>query len=204
MLLIQFVSANQLILIFNFLLIGSKPLYLLWDNLGWALQIWWYIECSTLTTLFFRIWNHLPGIPSPPLTLFIIMLSKAQLTSNCRMSGSRCMATPLWLSRSLRPFFFFFFNSSVYSCHLFLISYASVRSILFLSLILPIFAWNVPLVSLIFLKEISSLSHSVFSLYFFVLFTKEGFLISPSYTLELCIQLGICPLLLCLSLLSYL
>ena len=38
------------------------------------------------------------------------------------------------------------------SCHLFLISSASVRSIPFLSFIEPIFAWKVPLVSLIFLK----------------------------------------------------
>ena len=35
----------------------------------------------------------------------------------------------------------------------FLISFASVRSILFLSFIQPIFAWNVPLVTLIFLKR---------------------------------------------------
>ena len=41
----------------------------------------------------------------------------------------------------------------MYSCHLFLISAASVRSIPFLSFIEPIFAWNVPLVSLIFLKR---------------------------------------------------
>ena len=39
------------------------------------------------------------------------------------------------------------------SCHLFLISSASVRAILFLSFIVPIFAWNIPLVSLIFLKR---------------------------------------------------
>ena len=45
------------------------------------------------------------------------------------------------------------FSSSVYSCHLFLISSASVRSIPFLSFIEPIFAWNGPLVSLIFLKR---------------------------------------------------
>ena len=43
-------------------------------------------------------------------------------------------------------------TSSIYSCHLFLISSASVRSIKFLSFIMPIFAWNVPLLSLIFLK----------------------------------------------------
>ena len=40
----------------------------------------------------------------------------------------------------------------MYSCYLFLISSASVRSIQFLSFIVPIFAWNVPLVSLRFLK----------------------------------------------------
>ena len=64
--------------------------------------------------------------------------------------------------------------SSVYSRHLFLISSASVRSILFLSFIEPIFAGNVPLVSH-FLEEISSLSHSVVSLYFFALIAEEGF-----------------------------
>src|SRR5574337_37329 len=42
-----------------------------------------------------------------------------------------------------------------------------------------------------FLKEISSLSHSVVFLYFFALITEEGFLISPCYSLELCIQMGI-------------
>ena len=45
----------------------------------------------------------------------------------------------------------FMYSSSVYSCHL-LISLASVRSTPFLSFIVPIFAWNVFLVSLIFLK----------------------------------------------------
>ena len=42
-----------------------------------------------------------------------------------------------------------------------------------------------------FLEEISSLSHSVVFLYFFALITEEGFLISPYYSLELCIQMGI-------------
>ena len=40
----------------------------------------------------------------------------------------------------------------------------------------------VPLVSLIFF-EISSLSHSIVFLYFFALFSWEGFLISPCYSL---------------------
>ena len=48
-----------------------------------------------------------------------------------------------------------------------------------------------------YLKKISSLSHSIVFLQFFALFTQEGFLLSPCYSLELCIQLGIyfvCPL----------
>ena len=53
----------------------------------------------------------------------------------------------------------------MYSCHLFLISSASVRSIPFLSFIEPIFAWNIPLVSLIFLKR-----PLVFPFYCFPLF----------------------------------
>ena len=61
----------------------------------------------------------------------------------------------------------FLYSSSVYSCHLFLTSSASVRSIPFLSFIVPIFAWNVPLVSPILLFS-----------FFFALITKEGFLIS--------------------------
>ena len=42
-----------------------------------------------------------------------------------------------------------------------------------------------------FLEEISSLSHSIVFLSFFALITEEGFLISPCYSLELCIQMGI-------------
>ena len=66
------------------------------------------------------------------------------------MSGSRWVITLSWLSGSLRSFLY---SSSVYSCYLFLLSSTSVRSILFLSFIVPIFAWNVLLVSLIFLKR---------------------------------------------------
>ena len=39
-----------------------------------------------------------------------------------------------------------------------------------------------------FLEEITSLSHSIVSLYFFALITEEGFLISPCYSVELWIQ----------------
>ena len=65
------------------------------------------------------------------------------------MSGSRWVITPLWLSGSRRSFL----NcSSVYCHHLFLLSSAYVRSMPFLFFIVPIFAWNIPLVFLIFLK----------------------------------------------------
>ena len=113
-------------------------------------QICWHIECTTFTELSFRIWKSSTGIPSPPLALFVMMLSKAHLTSHSRMSSSRWVITPSWLSGSWTSFLY---SSFVYSCYLFLISSASVKSISFLSFIMPIFAWNVPVVSLIFLKR---------------------------------------------------
>ena len=54
--------------------------------------------------------------------------------------------------------------------------------------------WSDPLGISNFLKEISSLSHSIVFLYFFALIPEEGFLISPCYSLELCIQMGISSL----------
>ena len=116
----------------------------------WVFQICWYIECSTITASSFRIWNNSIGIPSPPLALFVEMLPKAHLTLHSRMSGSRWVITPLWLSGLWGCFLC---SSSVYYCHFFLISSASVRSIQFLSFIVPIFAWKVPSVSPIFLKR---------------------------------------------------
>ena len=56
------------------------------------------IECSTFTASYFRIWNSSTGIPSLPLALFVVMLSKAHLTSHSRISGSRWVITPSWLS----------------------------------------------------------------------------------------------------------
>ena len=77
------------------------------------------------------------------------MLPKAHLTLRCRIYSSRWVTTPLWLMSSWRSFLY----SSVCSCHRLLISSTSVRSILFLSFIVLIFAWKVPLVSLNFLKR---------------------------------------------------
>ena len=95
-------------------------------------HIYWHIECSTFTTSSFRIWNSSARIPSPPLALFIVMLPKAHLTSHSRMSVSRWVITPSWLSRSWRSFLF---SSSVYSYHLFLISSSSVGPMSFCPLL---------------------------------------------------------------------
>ena len=119
----------------------------------WVFQICWHIECNTFTASSFMIWNSSTGIQSPPLALLVVMLPKDHLMSHSRMSGSRWVAILSWLTGSLRLFWY----SSVYSCHLFLISSASVRSLSFLSFIVPILAWNVPLISS-FLEEISGLS----------------------------------------------
>ena len=139
----------------------------------WVFQICWHIECSTFTASSFRIWNSSTGIPSPPVALFIVMLSKAHLTSHSRKSGSRWVITPSWLSGSWRPFLY---SSFVYSCHLFSISSASVRFIPLLSFIVPTFAWNVPLVSLIFLKRSLVFPILLFSSIYLHWLLKKAFL----------------------------
>ena len=53
----------------------NGPFPVLWTC--WVFQICWHIECSTFTASSFRIWNSSTGIPSPPLVLFVVMLSKA-------------------------------------------------------------------------------------------------------------------------------
>ena len=77
----------------------------------WVFQICWHIEWSIFTASSFRIWNSSAGVLSSLLALFVVMLPRAHLTSHSRMSGSRWVTTPLWLSRSLRPLLY----SPVYS-----------------------------------------------------------------------------------------
>ena len=52
-----------------------------WTELNWT-------ECTTLTASYFRIWKSSPGIPSPRLALFVVMLPNTHLTSCFRMSDS--------------------------------------------------------------------------------------------------------------------
>ena len=70
----------------------------------WVFQICWHIECSPFTASSFRIWNSSTGIASPPLALFVMMLSKGHLTSHSRMFVSRWVISPSWLSWSWRSF----------------------------------------------------------------------------------------------------
>ena len=114
------------------------------------------------------------------------MLPKVHLTSHSRMSGFRWVTTPSWFSRSLRPFLY---SSSVYSCHLFLIFSASVRSLPFLSFIVLILGWNVPLIPSIFLKRSLVFPILLFSYTSLHCSFKKAFL-SPCSSLKLCIQLS--------------
>ena len=122
------------------------------------------------------------------------MLPKVHLTSHSRVSGSRCMTTPLWLSGSPRSFLY---TSSVYSCHLFLISPVSVFYCAQAGGKCSLDVYH-------FLEEISSLSHSI-SFFYFCAFVHlrrlsycsllfSGTLHSVGY---------IFPFLLCLSLLLF-
>ena len=116
----------------------------------WVFHICWHIECNTFTVSTISIWNNSTGILSSPLALFIVLLPNAHLTLYFRMFGSSPVIIPSWLSGSRISFLC---SSSVYSCHLFLISSAYIRSIPFLSFIVSIFLWNIFLISLIFLKR---------------------------------------------------
>ena len=156
---------------------------------GWVFQICRHTEFSTLkhfkTASTFRILNNSAGVQSPPLALFIVMLLRPTW-----LHASGCLTLGEWPHHRAYTGHqnLFLYSSPMYSCHLFLISSASVRSLLFLSFIVPVLAWNIPLISPIFLKRSLVFPILFFPLYFFALFIEEGLLISCCYSLELCIQ----------------
>ena len=114
-------------------------------------QIFLYMECSTLTASSFRIRNSSAGIPSSPWALFVVRLPKAHLTSHSRMSGSRWVITPLWLSGLLRSFLYSFFCVFL-PPFLNVFCFSQVLAV-FLSFIVLIFAGTVSWVSPVFLKR---------------------------------------------------
>ena len=83
----------------------------------WVFQICWHIECSTFTASPLRIWNSSTGNPSPPLTLFIVILPRTHLTSHSRMSDSSWVITPSWLSGSWKSFLIYFPWNDGIGCH---------------------------------------------------------------------------------------
>ena len=94
--------------------------------------------------------------------------------------------------------------SCVYYCYLFLISSASVRSIPFLSFIVPIFPWNVPLASPIFFKWSLVFPILLFSsISFHWAWRKVFFNLSLLFFGALHSNGYIFPFLLCLSLLFF-
>ena len=115
------------------------------------------------------------------------MFPRAHLTSHSRMSGSRCDHTimVIWIIKTYFVQFFCAFLPPLLNIFCFCL----VLAISFLYCAHLCMKCSPGIYN--FLEEISSLSHSIVFLYFFALFTSEGFLISPCCSLELCIQLDI-------------
>ena len=95
----------------------------LWDwKENWPFPVLWpllfskfagILSSALSTASSFRIGNSSSEIPSPPQSLFVVMLPKVHLTSHSRMSGSRWMITIViiwvikifkthWLAQGLR------------------------------------------------------------------------------------------------------
>ena len=90
------------------------------------------------------------------------------------------------------------YSSSVYSCHLYLISSTSV--VFTISVLYHAHPYTKCFFHISsFQEEMASLSHSIILLYFFALLIEEGPLVSPCYSLELSIQLSIFPFIPCFS-----
>ena len=140
-------------LVFPILLFSSISLH-------WSLRKVSYLSLLFFETLFFEFrWVYLSFSPLSSASLLFSAIVRPPQTNHF----------------ALLHFFFLGMVFPFLAC--FLVP-ARHRSIPFLSFIVPIFPWNVPLVSLIFLKRFHP-SHSSVFLYFFALITEEGFLISP-------------------------
>ena len=106
-------------------------------------QICWHIACSTFTASSFRIWTNSTGIPSHPLALFIVMLPKAHLL---HIPG--CLALGEWSHHCD-----YLGHEDLFCIVLLCILATSSKYLPLLLGPYHICLWNVPLVSLIFLKR---------------------------------------------------
>ena len=88
------------------------------------------ILSAALNSIIFHDFKKLSWDPITSISFVGSNASQGPLDFKPRMSGSRWSTTPSWLSVIKT----FFYSSSVYSCHLFLISSASGRSMPFLLL----------------------------------------------------------------------
>ena len=95
------------------------------------------------------------------------------------------------------------YSSSVYSCHHFLISSASVTSLPFLSLIVSILIWNVPLISQIFLKRSLVSPILLFPLFLCIILLRMTTYLSLLFSGTLHSVGYVFPFLLCLLLLFF-
>ena len=83
------------------------PFLVLWPLLSFPNLLAYWVQCfSSIIFKDLSIWNSSTGIPLPPLPLFIVMLPKAPLTLHSKMSGSRFVITPSWLSELWRSFLY--------------------------------------------------------------------------------------------------
>ena len=107
----------------------------------WVFQICWHIECNTLTTSYFSVWNSSTGIPSHPLALFIVILPKAHW-----LCIPGCLGLGEWSHHhGYLGYEDLFCIDIVFFLPPLLNIFSFCWVIPFLSFIEPIFAWNVPL-----------------------------------------------------------
>ena len=164
----------------------------------WVFQICWHIECSTFTASSFRIWNSSTGIPSPPLALFLVMLPKAHLPLHSSMSGSRWVITHHdYLGRED----LFCIVLCILPCLFNVFCFCLVHNISVLYW--TIFAWNVPLVSLIILKRCLVFPSLLFSSISLQWSQRKAFLSLLAFLWNSDSNGYIFPFLLCLSLLFF-
>ena len=78
------------------------PFLVLWPLLSFPNLLAYWVK--QFNRIILGILNTSGGIPLSPPALFVVMLPQAHLTSLSKMSSSRWMITPSWLSESLRPF----------------------------------------------------------------------------------------------------
>ena len=79
----------------------NGPFPVLWPLLNFPNLLGHCVQHFHLLASSFRIWNSSAGIASLPPALFRMLLPKAHLTSHSKISGSRWVVTPSWLSEAL-------------------------------------------------------------------------------------------------------